>query len=241
MLCYVMVSWCPTATRMVYASSLLVQRRRVVCTHGPWTRMLSARRMVVVDVWACKGRDDSSSSDNGELGSGHRDVNVNIYTYRLYVNKVIVGTRIRTHAGTHMYTNTQWHSHMHARTRYPYAWATVNSQTKHLDFRVTQAGSWRWGVEFLGPQGASRKSRIEGSHFADPQNWTIGSQFPGNLLWTWELHPLKLRICMSQTLRSQQFSTCGLTAAPCMYVYIYIYIYNLHTHHTNMCIYIHTH
>ena len=28
----------------------------------------------------------------------------------------------------------------------------------------------------------------------------LGSNFPGNPLWAWEFHPLKLRLCLSQTL-----------------------------------------
>ena len=28
----------------------------------------------------------------------------------------------------------------------------------------------------------------------------LDSNFPGNLLWTWEFHPLELRLCLSQTL-----------------------------------------
>ena len=32
----------------------------------------------------------------------------------------------------------------------------------------------------------------------------LESNFPGNRLWAWEFHPLKLRSCLSQTLWNQQ-------------------------------------
>ena len=32
----------------------------------------------------------------------------------------------------------------------------------------------------------------------------LGSGFPGNSLWTQEFHPLRLRFCLSQTLRNPE-------------------------------------